>query len=126
MREILDWAAYYFETIDTINSTIKSSEDHKINLNKWILLEDDEKQYQTGIHKSLVRMYRDYNLSNKPLLGYKLFCKTDTYNVFDRDSSQSFYYSPYDSIESMRKSLYLNCEKIIEEATKQINLQEKE
>lgn len=126
MREILDWAAYYFETIDTINSTIKSSEDHKINLNKWILLEDDEKQYQTGIHKSLVRMYRDYNLSNKPLLGYKLFCKTDTYNVFDQDSSQSFYYSPYDSIESMRKSLYLNCEKIIEEATKQINLQEKE
>lgn len=126
MREILDGAAYYSEMIDTINSTIKSSEDHKINLNKWILLEDDEKQYQTGIHKSLVRMCRDYNLSNKPLFGYKLFCKTETYNVFDRDSSQSFYYSPYDSIESMRKSLYLNCEKIIEEATKQINLQEKE
>ena len=126
MREVLDGNAYYFETIDTINSTIKSSEDCKTNLNKWILLEDNGEQYQTGIHKNLVRMYRDYDLSNKPLLGYKLFCKTDTYNVFDRDSSQSFYYSPYDSIESMRKSLYLNCEKIIEEVTKQINLQEKE
>lgn len=122
MREVLDGNAYYFETIDTINSTIKSSEDYRTNLDKWILLEDDGKQYQTGIHKNLVRMYRDYNLNNKPLLGYKLFCKTDTYNVFDRDSNQSFYYSPYDSIESMRKSLYLNCDKAIEEAIKQINM----
>lgn len=126
MREVLDGDAYYFETIDTINSTVKSSEGYKINLNKWILLEDNGEQYQTGIHKSLVRMYRDYNLSNGPLLGYKLFCKTEKYNVFNRNYNQSFYYSPYDSIESMRKSLYLNCEKIIEEATKQINLQEKE
>lgn len=122
MREILDGKAYYFVTIDTINSTIKSSEDCKTNLDKWILLEDNGNQYQTGIHKSLVRMYRDYNLSNGPLLGYELFCRTEEYNVFDRNSNQSFYYNPYDSIESMRKSLYLNCDKAIEEAIKQINM----
>lgn len=123
MREILESDTYHFlETIDTINSIIKSRQECKTNLDKWILLEDNGNQYQTGIHKSLVRMYRDYNLSNGPLLGYELFCRTEKYNVFDRNSNQSFYYNPYDSIESMRKSLYLNCDKAIEEAIKQINM----
>ena len=108
------------ETLDILNKTLANNPERKINLDKWIILEDDGKQYQSAYPKALIKVYKDYNLDNEPLPGYKIFERLQDCNVFKQDNDQWFYWSYYESVEDMRKNLMKSAEEKIKDAEEQI------
>lgn len=114
----------FCEKIDILNKTLVNHPEQKINLDKWIVLEDNGEQYQRAYLKALIEVYRDYNLDNEPLPGYKSYERLPDCNIFTRDSNQWFYWSYYNSIEDMRQHLMKNVERQMKEAEDQIKLVE--